>query len=153
LPDRKRVPTEKAALIFISWSGFRRNLPPRPATREKRHMNLYHCQIDIHHEAKALAFAGAVEQWMEYLKGRRAIVSWRLLRRKLNLASDNHRDFLLEIEFENLSQLDQAFRILGEHDEEVERLYRHVSSLIARSDLGLYRPFPDPERAERMALI
>ncbi len=116
-------------------------------------MNLYHCQIDIHHEAKALAFAGAVEQWMEYLRARNAIVSWRLLRRKLNLASDNHRDFLLEIEFENMSQLDQAFRILGEHDEEVERLYRHVSALIARSDLGLYRPFPDPERAERMALI
>lgn len=116
-------------------------------------MNLYHCQIDIHHEAKALAFAAAVEQWMEYLKARKAILSWRLLRRKLNLASDSCRDFLLEIEFENMTQLDQAFRILGEHDEEVERLYANVSVLISRSDLGLYRPFPDPERAERMALI
>lgn len=116
-------------------------------------MNLYHCQIDIHHAAKALAFAEAVEKWMEYLKGRSAIKSWRLLRRKLNLASDNHRDFLLEIEFDNLGQLDQAFRILGEHDEEVKRLYANVNALIADSDLGLYRPFPDPERAERMALI
>ncbi|GAB5431887.1 DUF6614 family protein [Tritonibacter mobilis] len=116
-------------------------------------MNLYHCQIDLHHEAKALAFASAVEQWMEYLKGRGAITNWRLLRRKLNLANDSCKDFLLEVEFENMTQLDQAFRILGEHDEEVARLYANVNVLIARSDFGLYRPFPDPERAERMALI
>ncbi|KUP92580.1 DUF6614 family protein [Tritonibacter horizontis] len=116
-------------------------------------MNLYHCQIDLLHEAKALAFASAVEQWMEYLKGRSAITNWRLLRRKLNLANDSCRDFLLEIEFTDMSQLDQAFRILGEHDEEVARLYANVSALIAKAEFGLFRPFPDPERAERMALI
>ncbi|MGY9047285.1 hypothetical protein P775_14955 [Puniceibacterium antarcticum] len=116
-------------------------------------MNLYHCQIDIHNDAKALAFAEAVDLWMEYLKGRKAIKSWRLLRRKLNLASDDHRDFLLEIEFENMGQLDQAFRVLGEHDEKVARLYSNVRVLIAHSSIGLYRPYPDPERAERMALI
>lgn len=116
-------------------------------------MNLYHCQIDLHHEAKALAFANAVDQWMSYLKDRQVIQDWRLLRRKLNLASDACRDFLLEIEFDNMIQLDQAFKVLGEHDEDVERLYANVSALIATTDIGLYRPFPDPERAERMALI
>ncbi|OIQ32071.1 MAG: hypothetical protein BM562_06090 [Alphaproteobacteria bacterium MedPE-SWcel] len=116
-------------------------------------MNLYHCQIDLQHEAKALAFASAVEQWMEYLKNRSAIVSWRLLRRKLNLANDSCKDFLLEVEFADMTQLDQAFRILGEKDEEVARLYANVSALISNADFGLYRPFPDPERAERMALI
>ncbi len=116
-------------------------------------MNLYHCQIDLQHEAKALAFASAVEQWMEYLKGRQAITSWRLLRRKLNLANDSCKDFLLEIEFTDMTQLDQAFRILGAHDEEVARLYANVNALIGAADFGLFRPFPDPERAERMALI
>ena len=67
---------------------------------------------------------------MEYLKGRGAITGWRLLRRKLNLANDTCKDFLLEIEFENMTQLDQAFRILGEHDEEVARLYANVNALI-----------------------
>ena len=76
-----------------------------------------------------------------------------MLRRKLNLASDNCRDFLLEIEFKNLTQLDDAFRVLGEDDEEVARLYRNVNALIANAEFGLFRPFPDPERAERMALI
>lgn len=116
-------------------------------------MNLYHCAIDIHNEAKALAFAAAVEQWMAYLQKRDVVQSYRLLRRKLNLASDNCRDFLLEIEFKNLSQLDDAFRVLGETDEEVSRLYRNVNALIAHAEFGLFRPFPDPERAERMALI
>ncbi|WP_293574288.1 DUF6614 family protein [Phaeobacter sp.] len=116
-------------------------------------MNLYHCSIDLHHEAKALAFANAVDQWMGYLQEREVILSWRLLRRKLNLASDANRDFLLEIEFRDMTHLDQAFRVLGEMDENVERLYANVNTLIASADIGLYRPFPDPERAERMALI
>ncbi|UWQ80916.1 hypothetical protein K3725_07960 [Leisingera sp. S132] len=116
-------------------------------------MNLYHCSIDLQHEAKALSFASAVDQWMGYLQERGVVQGWRLLRRKLDMASDNCRDFLLEIEFKDMTQLDQAFRVLGEHDEEVEKLYSHVRALIATADIGLYRPFPDPERAERMALI
>ncbi|CUH88362.1 hypothetical protein PH5382_02298 [Phaeobacter sp. CECT 5382] len=116
-------------------------------------MNLYHCAIDLHNEAKALIFAGAVDQWMGYLKERGVVQGHRLMRRKLNLASDNCRDFLLEIEFKNLTQLDQAFRVLGEDDEEVARLYGNVNALIAHAEFGLFRPFPDPERAERMALI
>ncbi len=116
-------------------------------------MNLYHCSIDLVHDAKALAFANAVDQWMSFLKNRGTVQSWRLLRRKLKLGGDGCRDFLLEVEFDNLTQLDQAFKVLGEHDEEVERLYANVSGLIAQVDVGLYRPFPDPERAERMALV
>jgi len=116
-------------------------------------MNLYHCSIDLKDGTKALAFANAVEIWMEYLQDRGKVRNWRLLRRKLGLAADSCKDFLLEIEFSDLSQLDQAFRALEEKDEEVERLYTNVNTLIAESEIGLYRPFPDPERAERMALI
>ncbi|EBA17816.1 hypothetical protein RSK20926_18797 [Roseobacter sp. SK209-2-6] len=116
-------------------------------------MNLYHCSIDLKDGTKALAFANAVELWMGYLQDRGAIRNWRLLRRKLGLAADSCRDFLLEIEFNDMTQLDQAFRTLEAKDEEVERLYNNVNTLIASSEIGLYRPFPDPERAERMALI
>ena len=116
-------------------------------------MNLYTCAIDLRNDAKALAFARAVSDWMEFLKAEGTILGWRLLRRKLNLASSIHRDFLLEIEVENLGQLDLAFRMLGRHDTRVERLYSAVHDQIAAADFGLFRPFPDPERAERMALI
>ena len=116
-------------------------------------MNLYHCTIDLEPNAKPLAFAHALDQWMNYLQGKGVIGSWRLLRRKLNLAADNCRDFLLEIEVEDLAQLDRAFRVLGGPSDEVEQLYGQLHPMIAKSEVGLYRPFPDPERRERMGLL
>lgn len=116
-------------------------------------MNLYCCRIDLKDDAKALAFAKAVEDWMSFLQGQGVIGQWRLLRRKLNLASDAFRDFLLEIEVADLAQLDRAFRLTGQHDEHIETLHRAVNTLIGASDFALYRPFPDPERSERMALL
>jgi hypothetical protein len=116
-------------------------------------MNLYHCMIDLREEAKALAFARALDDWMGLLQRRGTIRSWRLLRRKLNLAADSCRDFLLEIEVDDLAQLDRAFRLLGQTDDEVVTAYGQVHRMVATTEFGLYRPFPDPERAERMALI
>ncbi|ASM72411.1 MULTISPECIES: DUF6614 family protein [Roseobacteraceae] len=116
-------------------------------------MNLYHCLIDLKHDAKALTFAKALDDWMVHLQNAGAIQGWRLLRRKLNLASGGHRDFMLEIEVRDLQQLDQAFRLSGQQDEDVAALHRAVHDHVALADFGLYRPFPDPERSERMALI
>ena len=116
-------------------------------------MNLYTCSIDLRDDAKALAFANAVEQWMSYLLRQEVIAGWRLLRRKLNLASDCHHDFILEIEVRDMAQLDRAFGILGRKDDTVADLYRAVNALVGEARFALYRPFPDPERAERMALI
>jgi hypothetical protein len=116
-------------------------------------MNLYTCSIDLKDDAKALAFAHAISEWMGFLKAQGTIGNWRLLRRKLNLASDSHRDFILHIEIESLAQLDRAFVLSGSHDENVAMLYRAVNTLIKHEEFGLYRPFPDPERAERMALL
>ena len=116
-------------------------------------MNLYCATIDLKDDAKALAFAKAVGEWMTFLAAKGVIQIWRLLRRKLNLAADCFRDFLLEIEVENLSQLDEAFRLTGRQDEDITTLHHNVHMLIANADFALYRPFPDLERAERMALL
>ena len=116
-------------------------------------MNLYCCQIDLKDDAKALAFAKAVDDWMSFLQAKGAIGGWRLLRRKLNLAADGYRDFLLEIEIRDLAQLDMAFRLSGRQDEPIDTLYSAVNALVGEAGFALYRPFPDPERAERMALL
>lgn len=116
-------------------------------------MNLYTCAIDLKNDARALNFAKALDDWMGHLQAQGVIMRWRLLRRKLNIAAGPYRDFLLEIEVEDLSQLDRAFRVLGRHDDTVDTLYRAVNSQIATADFGLYRPFPDAERSERMALV
>lgn len=69
------------------------------------------------------------------------------------LASDAYRDFLLQIEVSDMAQLDQAFRWVGQQGDAAETLYARMHDMIDRADFALYRPFPDPERAERLAII
>lgn len=116
-------------------------------------MNLVHCMIDLRPGAKALAFAAACEAWMAHLAAAGAIRGWRLMRRTFGLASSSHADLILEIEVEGLTQLDEAFAALCARDDEAERLYDQLHQMIARSELGLYRPYPDPTPRERVALI
>ena len=116
-------------------------------------MNLYHCSVDLKDDAKAVAFAVAVEAWMGHLQSNGVILAWRLCRRKLGFGAPRARDFLLEIEVQDMAQLDQAFRFTGSRDERVEQLYTNVHQMVGEFDIALYRPFPDPERAERMAFI
>jgi hypothetical protein len=116
-------------------------------------MNIYHCMIDLTDDAKPLSFAHALSQWMDYLQGAGLIENWQLSRRKLNLASGSHRDFLLIIEVTRLDQLDSLFRHVSSASDEVERLYDPLHRMIKTADFGLYRPYPDPERVERVAIL
>jgi hypothetical protein len=116
-------------------------------------MNLYHCMIELRQDAKALAFAAACEGWMSRLQTRGYICEWRLLRRKMGLASGPHTDFLLEIEVEGLAQLDATFAALAQGDDEDERRYSLLHQMIGRVEIGLYRPYPDPSQRERIALV
>jgi hypothetical protein len=116
-------------------------------------MILYHCQIDLHDGAKALAFASAVQGWMSHLKANGQISGWRLMRRKLGLASGPHSDFLLEIELPGLSALDNLFQTLAETDDLAQRRYDQMHQMIERAEVGLYRPYPDQAQRERIALI
>lgn len=117
-------------------------------------MNLYHCLIELRSGAKALVFAAAAEDWLDSLQRRNMIGSWRLLRRKFGLASGRHSDFILEIEVDGMTQLDATFLTLGQSDDDRdEQRYTKFHDLIATADIGLYRPYPDPDQRERIALI
>ncbi len=116
-------------------------------------MTQYFCMIDLKSDARALGFAAALEAWMEHLRSAERIETWRLLRRKLNLATDEWGDFLLEITVRDLAQLDRAFRFLGQGSDEATARHDQLRQHIARVRPALYRPYPDPERVERLALI
>ena len=116
-------------------------------------MNLYHCMIDLQNDAKAIPFAKALGEWMDHLRASGYIGSWRLMRRKLNLASDAHRDFLLEVEVDGLASLDDLFRYVRSSSDQVEDLYAQVHQMIDTVEYGLFRPFPDPEKIERAAIL
>ncbi len=116
-------------------------------------MNLYHCMIELKSGAKALVFATGIEKWLSALKEKDLILDWRLYRRKFGLASGRHSDFMLEIEVEDMAQLDQAFRTLSASEEVDDRDYELFHQMIERAEIGLYRPYPDPEQREHIALI
>lgn len=116
-------------------------------------MNLYHCMIELRPEAGALAFAQACEIWVRHLQEQGLVGEWRLLRRKFGLAAGAHTDFLLELELPCLAALDRVFSTLAEADDEMTRRYDQMHGMIARADVGLYRPYPDPHQRERIALI
>jgi hypothetical protein len=108
--------------------------------------------IDLKQDAKALQFASLLDTWLGYLQHHGHIGAWQLCRRKLNLAADAYRDFWLTIEVENLAQLDRAFHGTAGTEEAME-LHARVHDMIASADIALYRPYPDSQGAERMALV
>jgi hypothetical protein len=116
-------------------------------------MNLYHCMIELKSGAKALHFSAAVDQWMGHLADQGMIAGWRLFRRKFGLSSGQHSDFILEIEVDGMSQLEDTFRRLGQGGDMAERRYDQLHQMIGKVEIGLYRPYPDPENRERIALI
>lgn len=117
-------------------------------------MNLYHCMIELRHGAQALAFASAAEAWLASLRTRGLIGDWQLYRRKLGLGSARHSDFLIQIEVDSLAQLDRAFGELSSHaNHEDQRLYERMHDMIGTAEVALYRPYPDPEQRETIALI
>ena len=114
-------------------------------------VNDYTCGIDLNDDAKAVAVA--VEAWMALLQSQGKTRGWRLYRRKLGFGAPRARDFQLKVAVTDMTQLDHAFRFTGSGHEGVERLCTTVHQMVGEVDVALYRPFPDPERAERMALV
>lgn len=116
-------------------------------------MTSYICMIDLKPAANALAFANAAQSWFDLLKTQGKIKSWVLQRRKLHLAGAGFGDFLLQVDLDDMAQLDLAFGHLGTGDHAAERAYEQMHGMIDRFEVGLYRDFPDPVQAERLALI
>ena len=116
-------------------------------------MNLYHCMVELKSGDRALQFAAAADAWLGHLKSEKIISDWRLLRRKFGLASGQHTDFLIEIEDESMSELEKAFSLLSKMDDEHTGRYEFMHSLIGSMEVGLYRPYPDPEQRERIAFL
>ncbi|WP_261385497.1 DUF6614 family protein [Vannielia litorea] len=118
-----------------------------------RALILYHCMIELKQGSRALGFATATEAWMTWLLANGHIGSYRLVRRKVGLASGRHTDFLLDIEIPSLRALDTALSSLTEKGPDAERLYEQMHQMIASIDVGLYRPYPDPTQRETIALV
>lgn len=116
-------------------------------------MDVYHCMIELKDPNNALGFADAANDWFSYMKSKRLIKSFKILRRKFGLASSDHTDFIIEAKVENMAKLEETFAKLSTVDDEPESMYRKMHAMIADVKVGLYRTYPDPIKRERISLI
>ena len=116
-------------------------------------MTLLRTMIDLSSDAKALHFTQAAHDWLTALQKRGLITSFQILRRKMGLAADPHRDFLIEIEVPDMAALDRLFDGIGQAGDDLAALYDRMHQMIGHAATGIYRPFPDQARRERIALF
>lgn len=110
-------------------------------------MNCYEIWVDLAPGAKDLEFVAAVENYLGALKNLGHIEHFRIKRRKFGFGPEALGEFWISIETKDLAQLDAAFHAVSPREGEMERLHVAVFSRITNYKSGLWRDFPDPERA------
>lgn len=108
-------------------------------------MDVYEISVDLKPGVRDLDFVAALGGYLDGLRERDLIESWRLLRRKLGLGGNS--EFKVVIETRDLAQLDAAFDAVSMRSEPIESAHFDVNSLVVNFHAALWRDFPDPHRS------
>src|ERR1700761_8435138 len=109
-------------------------------------MDVYHIWFNLKDGVGDIEFAVAVHAYLGHLKETGAAVGYRLTLRKLGLGHPNLPEWHVTIDFQNLSQLDQAFGQVSTRTDPVESFHHAVNSKVSDVFFALYRDFPDAGR-------
>jgi hypothetical protein len=109
-------------------------------------MDVYHIWFNLKDGVRDLEFATAARAYLDRLRTDGRLAGYRITRCKLGLAPPNLREWHIALDFENLSQLDQAFAAAAARTEPIESLHQAVNSSVRDVFFALYRDFPDPHR-------
>ena len=115
-------------------------------------MNTYHCMVALKDPGTSSGFSIATEAWLEYLCSEDLVKSWRIMRRKLPLATGGETDFILEIELARPDDLAQTFPEAGTGDIDAPQGFQRVQDMIAQMAIGPSRPYPEYEEREHAQL-
>lgn len=109
-------------------------------------MDIYQIWCDLKPGTGDIEFVDAVTAYCEHLKSAGDLAGYRILRRKLGLSPPEFSEFLINLEFENLGQLDGAFNRVSARSDPVESFHAQVNSKVVNLKFALYRDFPDSHR-------
>ena len=109
-------------------------------------MDIHHIWCDLKSGVSDLAFTNAANAYLISLKDDGRLANFRITRRKLGLGLPELGEFHLMLEFENLGQLDEAFKKVATRDEPIESFHQAVNSKVSSIKFALYRDFPDDVR-------
>ncbi len=109
-------------------------------------MDIY--QIWFNHKpgVRDLAFVESARAYLDHLKETGQLVAYRITRCKLGLAPPQLREWNVTLEFDGLTQLDQAFGQVSARADPAESFHHAVNSKVQDAFFALYRDFPDPQR-------
>lgn len=107
-------------------------------------MDIYHIWCDLRPGVNDLEFIDAATVYLDTLVKNGQLRTYRITRRKLGLGGPT--DFHLMLEFDNLLQLDEAFRTVAVRTDPVESFHQAVNAKVINVSFALYRDFPDTFR-------
>ncbi|MEA3190397.1 MAG: hypothetical protein QOD77_979 [Thermoplasmata archaeon] len=116
-------------------------------------MDRYHLWFDLRPGFKDLDLASAIEAMLKHMKGRGAIESWELERRKLGFGPKDLGEWHVAVHVKDLAQLEAAFDEMTPRTGEMERLHVQVWSKVQNLRTALYRDFPDSNRIHPPAVV
>ena len=108
-------------------------------------MDIYHIWCDLKPGVMDTDFTDAVHTYLDNLMVKGTLAQFRIMRRKLGLGGPT--DFHLMLEFDSLTQLDDAFTQVATRDGAIESFHHAVNSKVTNVSFALYRDFPDAFRA------
>jgi hypothetical protein len=109
-------------------------------------VDLYHIWCNLEPGSSDLEFCEAVDRYLGALRAVGRIAGHRISRRKLGLGPRELGEFHVVIEFEDLAQLDHAFREVSTRHGPIEALHHAVNQHARDLTFALYRDFPDGHR-------
>lgn len=115
-------------------------------------MNTYHCMVALKDTESTHGFSVASEAWFEYLCAEDLIKSWRIMRRKLPLATGDTTDFIIEVEVVCTDSLERTFPEPGNPDTPTPAFYQRVHAMIDQMHIGPSRPYLEYEEREAVLL-
>ena len=109
-------------------------------------MDVYQIACNLKPGVRDTEFVEDLTRYLSKLRDDGRLEGFRVLRAKLGLRPTDYREFLIQLEFRDLAQLDNAFAVVSTRAEPVESLHHAVNSKVQDAQFALYRDFPDPQR-------
>ena len=109
-------------------------------------MDVYHVWCTLKDDVSDVEFAAAARGYFEHLKSSGLVTGFRITRRKLGLGPAHLPECHITLDFDNLSQFDNAFNQVSSRADPIESFHHAVNSKVKDVFFALYRDFPDPHR-------
>lgn len=109
-------------------------------------MDIYHIWCNLKAGVSDMEFVGHLKDYCDQLKQTDRLYHYRITRCKLGFRPEHLREFHIMLEFNDLTQLQNAFEVVATRTDPIESLHHAVNGKVEDVFFALYRDFPDTGR-------